>query len=307
MLWDNFFFYGKMIERFLQYIEFEKRYSPYTVISYRTDLTQFFTFIKDEYGVEDSASITHLIIRSWLASIMEQGISARSVNRKKTALKSYFRFMIKMGLLVENPMNRVLSPKTSKRLPVYIEEDQMESLFAEGRVDFGEGYKGSRDHMILEMFYATGMRLSELVNLKESDIDTAQFTIRILGKRNKERIVPFGQGLKKIIENYRAEKGKTFDSQNSIEYFFLTESGKKIYQKLAYRIVNYYLSCITTIEKKSPHVLRHTFATHMLNKGADLNAIKELLGHANLSATQVYTHNTIEKLKTIYKQAHPKA
>lgn len=296
-----------MIDRFLQYIKTEKRYSPYTVISYRKDIEQFHTYIFIEYNVKDPALITYLMVRSWLSVLIGQGINPRSVNRKKAALQTYFKFLIKEEVIKESPMKRVLSPKTSKRLPVFVEEDQMISLFAKIESSFSEGYSAIRNRLILEMFYSTGMRLSELVNLKETDVDTGQMSVRILGKRNKERIVPFGSSLTKLIVGYRAEKEKTFKIQENNIYFFLTEKGEKIYQKLAYRVVNDYLSGLTTIEKKSPHVLRHTFATHMLNKGADLNAIKELLGHANLSATQVYTHNTIEKLKTIYKQAHPKA
>jgi len=296
-----------MINRFLQYIEFEKRYSPHTVTAYRNDLKQFLDFIKTEYGSEDLSSVSYQMVRLWLSSLMEQKLSARSVNRKKTTLQTFFKYLIKEGIISENPVKRVISPKTSKRLPVYIEESQMESLFCEEHVDFGKGFRAMRDRLILEMFYATGMRLSELVNLKEKDVHTGLMTVRILGKRNKERLIPFGNNLKKLIERYREEKKNIIAPSNPGEYFFITENGRKIYQKLAYRVVNYYLSIITTAKKKSPHVLRHTFATHMLNKGADLNAIKEILGHANLTATQVYTHNTIEKLKTIYKQAHPKA
>jgi integrase/recombinase XerC len=246
-------------------------------------------------------------IRSWLAALMEQGLSPRSVNRKKTALQSFFRFLLKEGVVKENPLKRVISPKMSKRLPVYVEEHSLDDLFLRIESSTDTGFGAIRDRLILEMFYATGMRLSELVQLKDSDIDRLGMTIRILGKRNKERIVPFGPSLAQLIERYFQEKKKLFVNLPEAGIFFLTDKGKKIYQKLAYRVVNDYLSTITTLEKKSPHVLRHTFATHMLNKGADLNAIKELLGHANLSATQVYTHNTIEKLKNIYKQAHPKA
>jgi integrase/recombinase XerC len=296
-----------MIDRFIQYIQYEKRYSLHTVSSYRIDLNQFRKYLRDEYSLEEMDRVTYQMVRSWLSSLMELKISARSVNRKKTTLQTFYKYLIKEGKISENPMNRVLSPKMSKRLPVYVEEAQMESLFDTDIVDFGEGFRAVRDQMILEMFYATGMRLSELVNLKDSDIDTGMMTIRIIGKRNKERIVPFANNLKNRIDRYREERNKILSGQNQNDFFFITDKGKKIYQKLAYRVVNYYLSLITSINKKSPHILRHTFATHMLNKGADLNAIKEFLGHANLSATQVYTHNTIEKLKTIYKQAHPKA
>lgn len=296
-----------MVSRFLQYLEFEKRASKHTVLAYSNDLEQFRNFLHEEYQEEDITTVKYLEIRTWLAALMEQGLSPRSVNRKKTALQSFFRFLLKEGKIAENPMKRVISPKTSKRLPVYVEEHSLEELFLQIESNSNPDFTSMRNRLVLEMFYATGMRLSELVQLKDSDIDRLGMTIRILGKRNKERIVPIGPSLATLIEMYLQEKKKLFVNLQDAGYFFLTDKGKKIYQKLAYRVVNDYLSTITTLEKKSPHVLRHTFATHMLNKGADLNAIKELLGHANLSATQVYTHNTIEKLKNIYKQAHPKA
>jgi len=296
-----------MTERFLQYLEFEKRSSRYTVISYATDLRQFKEFILEEFELADPAKAQYLHIRTWLSALMEQGITARSVNRKKTALQTFYRFLLKEGVITENPVKRVISPKMSKRLPVYIEEHRMEELFHKIGEYTTMDFCALRNLMVLEMFYATGMRLSELVQLRDSDIDQSGMTVKVLGKRNKERIIPYGPSLSALIEKYITERQKQFHDSTGAGYFFLTDSGKKIYQKLAYRIVNDYLSCITTMEKKSPHVLRHTFATHMLNKGADLNVIKELLGHANLSATQIYTHNTIEKLKNIYKQAHPKA
>ncbi len=296
-----------MVSRFLQYLEFEKRASRHTVLSYANDLQQFSSFLEEEYKLTDLTRVRYLEIRSWLASLMDQGLSPRTVNRKKTALQSFFKFLLKEGIVTENPLKRVISPKMSKRLPVYVEETDLDSLFLQIESEVDPDFTSQRNRLILEMFYATGMRLTELVQLKDSDIDINGRTIKILGKRNKERIVPYGPKLSALINSYLAEKEKLFIHLSEHAYFFVTESGKKIYQKLAYRVVNTYLSSITTLEKKSPHVMRHTFATHMLNKGADLNAIKELLGHANLSATQVYTHNTIEKLKTIYKQAHPKA
>jgi integrase/recombinase XerC len=295
-----------MIDRFLQYIEFEKRYSRYTLISYKTDLLQFSEFLQTSYDIHDPAGISYMMVRDFLSGMIEQGLNPRSVNRKKAALQSWFRFLIREQVITENPMKRVLSPKTSKRLPVFVEEEQMDLLFSRENLVQGSDYESVRNRMILEMFYATGMRLSELVNLKLTDVDQHAQTIRIIGKRNKERMVPFGSALKSLIGAYLEEREKVTGAATEVN-FFLTKTGKKIYQKLAYRVVNDYLRTITHLEKKSPHVLRHTFATHMLNRGADLNAIKELLGHANLSATQVYTHNTIEKLKTIYKQAHPKA
>lgn len=296
-----------MIEKFIEYIKFEKRYSENTVISYRSDLEQFFNYLMTEYNTNKTEDINYLIIRSWFVSMMQNKMSPRSINRKKTALKSYYKFLIKEGEITENPMSKVISPKTAKRLPVFVEQEKMSKLLDNNELNFGEDFTGIRNLMIIEMLYATGMRVSELVNLKNTDIDLYNSTLKVIGKRNKERIIPFGKKLKENIINYNNIKESTFAIEQTDDQFFLTSKGKKIYQKLAYRVVNYYLSLITTLDKKSPHVLRHTFATHMLNNGADLNAIKELLGHANLSATQVYTHNTIEKLKNIYKQAHPRA
>lgn len=295
-----------MIARFIDYISYEKRYSPHTVLAYKTDLEQFIRFLEEQYGISQPEEITYLVIRDYLSGLMESGLNARSVNRKKTCMQTYFRYLIREGLITVNPMKRVISPKSAKRLPVYIPEGQTETLFLEAEAGSGESFIALRNRMILEMFYATGMRLSELVHLKDSDLDLSSMTVRVLGKRNKERLIPFGPSLAKLIRQYL--DCRSAEHINNVESrFFVTGAGKKIYPKLAYRVVNDYLSSIPNLEKKSPHVLRHTFATHMLNKGAELNAIKELLGHASLSATQVYTHNTIEKLKTIYKQAHPKA
>jgi integrase/recombinase XerC len=292
------------IDRFFQYIQFEKRYSPNTVVSYRNDIEQFFDFLQQEFNISNYKEIDFSQIRSWLASMMEQGITARAVNRKISTLKSYFRFLINEGDISENPMRKIIAPKISKRLPVYVEKDKMTVLLDE--IDFGKDFEGVRNRLIVELFYMTGMRLSELVNLTVSDMNLAKKTIKVLGKRNKERIIPLSNSLVIQIDvyiNFRNEIKNAIDNK----YLFITAKGKKVYQKLVYRLINYYLSIITTLEKKSPHILRHTFATHMLNNGADLNAIKELLGHSNLSATQLYTHNTIEKLKKVYQQSHPKA
>jgi len=242
------------------------------------------------------------MIRSWLVSLMEHEVAARSVNRKLSSLKSFYKFLLHEGELTENPIRKVTPPKTAKRLPVFVEKDKMEKLFE--NADFGEGYPALRDNAILEMFYSTGMRLSELVNLKETDIDFHHDTIKVLGKRNKERLIPFSKRFELLLKSYLDCKKSTFGAVNDL---FLTDKGGKIYPKMIYFIVTRQLGTVTTLEKKSPHVLRHTFATHLLNNGAELNAVKELLGHASLAATQVYTHNTIDKLKRIYKQAHPKA
>jgi integrase/recombinase XerC len=291
-------------ERFIQYIQSEKRYSPHTVTSYRNDLEQFFSFLEKEYHITEIKDIGHFQIRSWLASLMEDHITARTVNRKITSLKSFYKFLIKEKEVEENPMVKIIAPKASKRLPAFVEKEKMQRLFE--TVDFGEGFEGARDRLIMEIFYMTGMRLSELVNLKLNDVQLNKNTIKVLGKRNKERIIPFSNSLDKQITDY-LQLRKEIAGAEAEAFLFVTVKGKKVYQKLVYRMINHYLSMVTTLDKKSPHILRHTFATHMLNNGADLNAIKELLGHANLSATQVYTHNTIEKLKKVYKQSHPKA
>jgi integrase/recombinase XerC len=285
--------------KFITYLSSEKRFSEHTIKSYTTDLKQFTSFLSSEFQIIDEINeISFQIIRTWIASLLEKGINPRSVNRKISTLKTYFKFLIREGELVENPMMKVVAPKSKKRLPVFIEEDQIASLLNE--VQFEEDFVGQRNKLIIELFYVTGIRLSELINIKISDVDFNNQSIKVLGKRNKERIIPLSSNvvndLNIFIENNQQNK-----------YLFTNLEGNKLYNKLVYRLVNKYIGEISSVNKKSPHILRHTFATHMLNNGADINAIKELLGHANLSATQVYTHNTIEKLKTVYKQAHPRA
>ena len=285
--------------KFITYLSSEKRFSEHTIKSYTTDLKQFTSFLSSEFQIIDEINeISFQIIRTWIASLLEKGINPRSVNRKISTLKTYFKFLIREGVLIENPITKVVAPKSKKRLPIFIEEDQIASLLNE--VQFEEGFIGQRNKLIIELFYVTGIRLSELINIKISDVDFNNQSIKVLGKRNKERIIPLSSNvvndLNIFIENNQKNK-----------YLFTNLEGDKLYNKLVYRLVNKYIAKISSVNKKSPHILRHTFATHMLNNGADINAIKELLGHANLSATQVYTHNTIEKLKTVYKQAHPRA
>lgn len=285
--------------KFINYLTSEKRFSEHTVKSYTTDLKQFLNFINEKFEISTQVSeISFQIVRSWIASLLEKGVSPRSVNRKISTLKSYFKFLIRENVITENPMLKVVAPKSKKRLPVFIEENQIENLL--NQINFSDGFFGERDKLIIELFYVTGIRLSELVNIKISDVDFNNNLIKVLGKRNKERLIP----LSITIVNELAIFIKKHDL---IQYLFTNLDGTKVYNKLVYRVVKKYISKITSVSKKSPHILRHTFATHMLNNGADINAIKELLGHANLSATQVYTHNTIGKLKSIYKQAHPRA
>ena len=283
-------------EKFLHYLKHEKRYSVHTILSYTTDLEQFIKFLFSEFQINSVKKVNFQFVRSWVANLLNNNISARSVNRKITTLKTYFRFLIKEDIIELSPMQKIISPKTSKRLAVFVEEIKMEELFNE--IDFGEGFLAQRDRFILELFYFTGIRLSELINLKNKDIDYSNSTILVLGKRNKERLIPLTSP---ILANI-----KKLSSLNKSEFLFITEKGKQISAKQVYRLVNKYLSMVTSLDKKSPHILRHTFATHMLNNGADINAIKEILGHTSLNATQRYTHNTIEKLKTVYKQAHPR-
>ncbi len=290
------------IQSFLQYIRFEKRFSSHTVKAYQSDLDQFSAYLKSAYEVVESSEVIHPMIRSWIVQLMESGISTRTINRKITTLKTFFKFQLRKEAITVNPMLKVQSPKTSKRLPVFIDQNKMELLFDEK--NFGKEFTDLRDRLLLELLYSTGMRLSELVGLQDTSIDQFQSQLKVLGKRNKERIIPFTHKLKASIKEYLEERNKLFPSTNS---FFITDAGKPIYPKFVYRVVTRRLAEVTTLDKKSPHVLRHTFATHMLNNGADINSVKELLGHANLSATQVYTHNTIEKLKKVYKQAHPRA
>jgi integrase/recombinase XerC len=291
--------------RFLDYIAYEKRFSQNTINAYRSDLDQFIHFLISHYQSDDISIADHQVIRSWIVSLMEDGISPRSINRKITTLKSFYKFLIKEGFVKENPMSRVVAPKTSHRLPSFVEQESMDTLF--NKVNFGEGYPAARDRMIIELFYATGMRLSELINLREDDVDFVKNVLKVTGKRNKQRLIPFSMNLATLINDYIGMKRKAFSSGTREAWLFLTSKGEKLYPRMVSRIVHQYLDQVTTISKRSPHVIRHTFATHMLNNGADLNAIKEILGHANLAATQVYTHNTIEKLKSIYKQAHPRA
>jgi integrase/recombinase XerC len=286
----------------LQYREHEKRYSAHTLTAYRSDLEQFREFAVSAYGIASLKEADYQIIRSWAVSLMSEKLDARSVKRKITTLRSFFRYLLKTGAVNVNPAARVTSPKLSKKLPVFLDENKLNPyLDALVAGDFAE----TRNQLLLELFYSTGIRLSELIHLKEPDTDLYSCTIRVLGKRNKERILPFSLQMKTLISSY-LELKKAIPCPPGRELLVL-ENGKPMYPKLVYRIVKSHLSQLTTHKKKSPHVLRHTFATHMLNGGADINAIKEMLGHSSLAATQVYTHNNIEKLKNIYKQAHPRA
>ena len=287
------------LDIFLIYLSSEKRFSKHTILSYSTDLKQFLNYLSENFSIDnDPSQINFNCIRSFVSQLLEEGLSPRSVNRKISSLKTYFKFLVREELITESPILKIIAPKVEKRLPVFIDENKILSLLND--VQFEDGWIGERNKMIIEMFYLTGMRLSELVNLKKSDVNTYNSYLKVLGKRNKERIIP--------LPSYFIDKvNKFIRNRKNSHYIFTDLKGGKLYHKLVYRLVKKYIGQICSVNKKSPHILRHTFATHMLNNGADINAIKELLGHANLSATQVYTHNSIKKLKSVYNQAHPRA
>lgn len=292
-----------IIQPFLDYLKFEKRYSQHTVISYQTDLVSFFDYIITQYGETPLQQLSHIYIRSWLASLKDEGLAAKSINRKISSLKSFFKYQLKTGVIQQTPMAKIISPKNEKRLPNFVADKDIQTLF--DHVEFPDTWQGKTERLLLLLFYNTGMRLSEVINLKDSQVNVANHSLKILGKGNKERIVPISPEILNEIRNYQKERNNLIADRADL--LLLTEKGKGLSPRSVYSSVKKYLSLVTTIEKRSPHVLRHTFATHLMNNGADLNAVKELLGHSSLAATQVYTHNTIEKLKNIYKKAHPKA
>lgn len=295
----------KEINNYINYLAFEKRYSQHTISAYKKDIAQFFEYVSDQYEVHREADVGEQMIRSWLAQLMDEGLSAKSVNRKISSIKTYFKFLIRNNKISKNPSLQLTGPKQNKRLPVFVEEVKMDLLFQK-EID-QEDFEMVRDQLIMELFYTTGIRRAELIGLKIKDFLDSQNLIKVLGKRNKERLLPISEEVKNHIYHYIELRNTQIENAEEIEFLFITKKAKKLYPKLVYRLVNSYLSQVSTQDKKSPHVLRHTFATHMLNNGADLNAVKELLGHSSLAATQIYTHNTIEKLKEVYKQAHPKA
>lgn len=289
--------------QFLQYLQFEKRYSQHTLTAYKTDLEQFFTFLQTEFNIQDITAITANFIRTWLAQLKnDEANTAKTINRKISALKSFFKYHLKQGAIQQSPMATIITPKVSKRLPVFVQENHMATLLE--HVNFPNNWQGITQKLIIELLYNTGMRLSEVINLKISQLDFNYSHIKVLGKGNKERIVPISKELLLLLQDY-LEQRKSIDT--AIDNVFITQKGKVLNARIVYGFVKQYLSLVTTVQKKSPHVLRHSFATHLMNNGADLNAVKELLGHSSLAATQVYTHNTIDKLKEVYSKAHPKA
>lgn len=289
---------------FLQYLEFEKRFSPHTLAAYQSDLQQFSSFLANTYEITSVNEVKHTHIRSWIVELMQEKIQPRSINRKLSCLKTFFKYLQKRKLIAKNPMQKIVAPKMGKRLPAFVNKQKIDLLFKD--VDFGKGYSGLRNRTMLELLYGTGMRRSELIGLKVEDVNLDQATLKVLGKGNKERMIPLSPHLMEILKEYLIFRKEVFGSASSAP-LLLTDKGQKMYPKLVYNLVKRYLSVVTTIEQRSPHVLRHSFATHLSDNGADLNAIKELLGHASLAATQVYTHNSIERLQEVYKKAHPKA
>ena len=291
-------------ESFLQYLQIEKRYSLHTVRSNLNDLDQFYQFLLSLGLPEDPVGVTSHDIRAWIVSMLENNYSTVSVHRKISCLRVFYRYLRKEGIVKNDPLEKVVLPKRKKSLPVFIEEEAMNKLL--DNFSFGDDFAGIRNRTIIELLYLTGMRRSELIGLKDNDVDLSDGSLKVTGKRNKQRIIPLVRPFIKRLDEYVRVRNENVTTLNN-GWFFITDKGNKLYDKYVYNTVNSYLAFVTTIEKKSPHILRHTFATHMLNRGADLNSIKELLGHANLSATQIYTHNTFEKLKKVYKQAHPRA
>ena len=288
---------------FFQYITSEKRLSKNTYTAYHLDMSQFIAFI-DKYSLTSATEVRHTHIRAWMVDMMQNGASARSVNRRLSCLQTYFNFLQKRQYIVANPMAKVVAPKMSKRLPSTIPERNLELLF--DQMEWGQGFTGVRDRAILELLYNTGMRKSELLSMKVTDIDFGAYRVKVLGKGNKERLIPFGRGLGDILRGYIEMRAQTFPGVLILD-LFLTKTGDKLNDGSVYTIVRKQLGFVTSQEKRSPHVLRHSFATHLSENGADLNAIKELLGHASLAATQIYTHNSVEKLKKAYQQAHPRS
>ena len=291
------------VQAFVDYLTLEKKYSGHTSKAYKRDVLEFGSFCKEEFDLTKLEEADYSLIRNWIVALIDKGVSNRTVNRKIASLKAYYKFLLRTGTIAQNPLARHQSLKTPKRVEVPFSETEMERILQE--IPFEAGFEGVRDKLIIELFYTTGIRRSELMGLKLADVDLANQNIKVLGKRNKERFIPLLQGTMELFQEYLQER-KALERLSDPKYVFLTASGKKIYGTLVYRIINAYLSKVSTKVKRSPHVLRHTFATHLLNKGADLNSVKELLGHASLASTQVYTHSSIAELQKVHARAHPR-
>lgn len=292
-----------MIESFLKYLEYQKRLSRHTVLAYKTDLQQFSHFLNSTYSIDKPEEADYGKIRAWIISLVEGNINSISINRKIACLRSFYKFLVRQEFITKDPMYKIKVLKTKKQLPSFVKEGEMLALVQHSVS--GNSFNDIRNKLVLELFYATGIRLSELVTLRENNIDLRNQTIKVIGKRNKERVIPFGKVLSPLIKEYIALRNREIDRKDH-GLFFVTDKGLPCYPMLIYRNIKAYLKN-TSSEKQSPHVLRHTYATHLLDKGAEINAVKELLGHSSLAATQVYTHNSMEKLKKVFDQAHPKA
>jgi integrase/recombinase XerC len=294
------------MDEFLDFLRYEKRFSPHTVTSYQTDLTQFVNYLQAEYDLSEPAQATHPLIRGWVVDLMGQNLDPRTVNRKVACLRSYYKFLLRLHRIEANPMLRIKAPKMAKKLPEFVPEESLNRLL--NSFEFEATFAGARDQLVLEMLYGTGIRLSELLGVTEADVDAEARMVRVTGKGNKQRLVPLNPSLLLVLTKYSAARTAEFGPSAASSAMLRTDKGEALYEKLVYRTVKKYLSQISTsAAHQHPHALRHAFATHLLGKGADLNAIKELLGHASLAATQVYTHLSVDRLKSVFEQAHPRA
>jgi integrase/recombinase XerC len=292
-----------LVDEFLQYLQYEKNYSSHTVLSYKNDIAQFSLFLEKDFSELDVSQASPEQLREWVVFLIGTGLTPRSVNRKLSALKSFFKYLIQKGTLKRNPTKNIILPKTKKPLPVFFKEKEVHTVLTD--VIIGQSFENYRDRLIIDLFYETGVRVSELSNIKDADIDKYTGTLRVIGKRNKERMIPVGKNFLHAVDQYVTIRDKEIQTKSS--YLFVRKDGQKMYTRLIYNVVHKYMSQASSLSKTSPHVLRHTFASTLLNNGADLNAVKELLGHSNLAATEVYTHTSFEQLQKIYKQAHPRA
>ncbi len=296
-----------MVEAFSNYLKYEKRYSSKTVESYKTDILQFFSFIQSEFQLEDLLLVRNNAVRAWVVKLVTEKNKPTSVKRKISALKSFYKYYQKIGRIKSNPADKINTPKIPERLPKFVEQKSIAALFKNPEHYFNDSFSGLQERLIIDLLYSTGMRRQELINLGWSTVDFSSGQIKVTGKGNKQRLIPLGKELSDALQNFRKLQLQYFKEMPIASFIFLTNEGQQLYPNFVYRIVKKHISLCSTSEKKSPHVLRHSFATHMSNNGAKLNDIKELLGHASLASTQVYTHNTIEQLKEVYKIAHPKA
>lgn len=291
------------IESFLDYLRLERNYSDMTIVSYGTDLRKFEEFFKGLDEELDFTTVDSGIVRSWVVYLMDDGLAPTSVNRKLSSLRAYYRFLRKKKVVAADPLRKIVGPKRKKPLPSFLKESEMDCLLDE--ISYGDGFEACRDKMIVELFYLTGVRLSELIGLDDSDVDFSSMQIKVTGKRNKQRLIPFGENLKDSLLHYLKVRNEVFPNVRGA--FFLLKNGKRMYAGRVYEIVKRNLSKVVSLKKRSPHVLRHTFATTMLNNDAELSAVKDLLGHESLATTEIYTHTTFEELKKVYEQAHPRA